>query len=120
MTEDTTPRGPLGDARPDGAERAPTPGGQPQEKVEDRENVGTVKPEDYPLGDRASADTAGLNRGHRRSTGSGPVSGSGAGAGGKGNPEDYDSDPQGGGGKAGVRTDNGPKDGADAPVGGSR
>lgn len=120
MTEDTTPRGPLGDARPDGAERAPTPGGQKQEDVEDRENVSTVTPEDYPLDQRASADTAGLNRGRRRSKGSGPVSGSGAGAGGKGNPEDYDSDPQGGGGDAAVGTDNGPKTGADAPVGGSR
>ena len=25
-----------------------TPGGQPTEKVEDRPNVGTVKPDDYP------------------------------------------------------------------------
>ncbi len=78
------------------------------------------KPFENEIADRATADTAGANRGHRRSTGSGPVSGSGAGAGGKGNPEDYDSDPQGGGGKADVRTDNGPKEGADAPVGGSR
>ncbi|KTR83776.1 hypothetical protein NS277_07365 [Novosphingobium barchaimii] len=44
-----TPRGPLGDARPDaGGDASPTPGGQPPEKVEDRPNVGTVKPEDYP------------------------------------------------------------------------
>lgn len=84
MTNDTTPRGPLGDARPDGAERAPTPGGQRQEDVEDRGNVSTVTPEDYPLDERASADTAGLNRGRRRSTGGGPVSGSGSGAGGRG------------------------------------
>lgn len=57
MTEETkrkreqegTPRGPLGDARPDaGGDARPTPGGQPPEKVEDRPNVGTVKPEDYP------------------------------------------------------------------------
>jgi hypothetical protein len=46
---DETPRGPLGDARPDAAESNDrTGGGQPQEKVEDRPVVGTVKPEDYP------------------------------------------------------------------------
>lgn len=46
---DVTPRGPLGDARPDAAEGDDrTGGGQPQEKVEDRPVVGTVKPEDYP------------------------------------------------------------------------
>jgi len=46
---DKMPRGPLGDARPDAAERNNgTGGGQPQEKVEDRPVVGTVKPEDYP------------------------------------------------------------------------
>lgn len=82
-------------------------GSLPQAKVEDRENVGTVKPDDYPRRDRADGDvSAANNRGHRASKGSGPVSGSGAGAGGKGNPEDYDSDVQGGGGTAGVRTDN--------------
>lgn len=44
-----TPRGPLGDARPDSGEDAsPTPGGQPPEKVSDRPVVGTVKPGDYP------------------------------------------------------------------------
>ena len=32
---------------------ADTPGGQPPEPVEERPNVGTVKPEDYPLKDRA-------------------------------------------------------------------
>ncbi|MBT0667604.1 hypothetical protein HT136_04390 [Novosphingobium profundi] len=57
MTEETkgkseqeaTPHGPLGDARPDaGGDASPTPGGQKPEKVEDRPNVGTVKPEDYP------------------------------------------------------------------------
>jgi hypothetical protein len=31
----------------------PTPGGLPQEDVEDRPNVGTVTPEDYPPEDRA-------------------------------------------------------------------
>lgn len=57
MTEETkrkseqegTPRGPLGDARPDaGGGASPTPGGQKPEKVENRPVVGTVKPEDYP------------------------------------------------------------------------
>lgn len=46
---DGTPRGPLGDARPDaGGDASPTPGGQKPEKVEDRPVVGTVRPEDYP------------------------------------------------------------------------
>ena len=31
-----------------------TPGGQPPEQVQDRPNVGTVKPEAYPVKDRAS------------------------------------------------------------------
>jgi hypothetical protein len=50
---DAPDRGPLGDARP--SPDAPDPrtrGGQPQEDVEDRPSVGTVKPEDYP--DKAS------------------------------------------------------------------
>lgn len=34
-----------------------TPGGQPPEKVEDRPNVGTVEPEDYPLDQRARGET---------------------------------------------------------------
>jgi hypothetical protein len=59
---DHVPRGPLGDARPEHADGAPTPGGRPQEKVEDRDNVSTVTPEDYPLEARASADNAGLRR----------------------------------------------------------
>lgn len=119
---DTNPRGPLGGARPDGEARAPTPGSLPPEKVEGRENVGTVRPEDYPEEEREDGDvTAAANRGRRADKqGSGPVSGSGAGAGGGGNPEDYDSDPQAGGGHQPIRTDNGPKTGADAPVGGSR
>lgn len=42
-------RGPLGDVRPDAAEDDDmTPGGQPSEKPEDRPNVGSVKPDDYP------------------------------------------------------------------------
>jgi hypothetical protein len=52
MTEAEKPkeeRGPLGDARPDSTEEdTTTPGGQPVEKPEDRPNVGSVKPEDYP------------------------------------------------------------------------
>jgi hypothetical protein len=46
--------GPLGDAIP--SKNAPddqTDGGQKPEKVEDRPDVGTVKPEDYPAEDRA-------------------------------------------------------------------
>ena len=35
-----------------------TPGGQPPEPVEDRPNVGTVKPEDYPDIDRAAGVSA--------------------------------------------------------------
>lgn len=48
-----TPRGPLGDTL-SGREKADprTGGAQPQEKVEDRPNVGTVRPEDYPEKDR--------------------------------------------------------------------
>ena len=119
---DTTPRGPPSDTRPDGEVRAPTPGSLPPAKVEDRENVGMVRPEDYPEQERGDGDlTAAANRGRRANKqGSGPVSGSGAGAGGGGNPEDYDPDPQAGGGHQPIRTRNGPKTGADAPVGGSR
>lgn len=32
-----------------------TPGGLPQEKVEDRPSIGTVKPEDYPEEQRRSS-----------------------------------------------------------------
>lgn len=49
--------GPLGDAIP--SKDAPddqTQGGQEPEKIEDRPNVGTVKPEDYPAQDRAKID----------------------------------------------------------------
>jgi len=46
--------GPLGDAIPSrDAPDMQTPGGQKPEKVEDRPNVGTVTPEDYPYEDRA-------------------------------------------------------------------
>ena len=113
---------PRDDARPDSGARAPTPGSLPQQKVEDRENVGTAVPEDYPKTEREDGDvTAARNRGKRANKqGSGPVTGSGAGAGGGGNPEDYDDDAQGGGGHMPRPTDHGPKTGADAPVGGSR
>ena len=96
-------------------------GSLPQEPVERRENVGTTRPEAYPDGEREAGDVSGArNRGHRRSSGSGPVSGSGAGAGGKGNEEDYDSDPQGGGGRAAEADTPPPGKGPDFPVGGSR
>ena len=39
--------GPLGDVRPKPGDPAPTRGGQKQERVEDRPNVGTVTPDDY-------------------------------------------------------------------------
>ncbi len=51
-----------GDARSEQAEGTPTPGGLPQEDAEDRDNVGIVKPEDYPPDQRASAETAGFGR----------------------------------------------------------
>lgn len=38
-------------------DRSDSPGGQPPEPVEDRPNVGTVKPEDYP--DRAQGAPGG-------------------------------------------------------------
>lgn len=116
---DPTPRSPQDDAR---ADTPPTPGSLPPAKAKDREDAGTVRPEDYPKADREDGDVSGAaNRGHRADkTGSGPVTGSGAGAGGGGNPEDYDDDPQAGGGHMPIRTDHGPKTGADAPVGGSR
>ncbi|MBB6124189.1 hypothetical protein [Sphingobium subterraneum] len=46
-------REPAGDVQPDENDIDPrTAGGQPQEKVEDRPNVSTVTPEDYPEADR--------------------------------------------------------------------
>jgi hypothetical protein len=51
-----TLRGPFGDARPDKPGSDPRTGGSlPQEDVEDRPNVSTVKPEDYPAADREIA-----------------------------------------------------------------
>lgn len=54
-SEDFSPkRGPLGDARPDHEKHNTRTGGSlPQEKVEDRDNVSIVTPEDYPAEDRA-------------------------------------------------------------------
>ncbi|HUD91680.1 hypothetical protein [Sphingobium sp.] len=51
-----TPRGPLGDPMPGRAKADPRTGGaQKQEDVDDRPNVGEVKPEDYPESDRDSS-----------------------------------------------------------------
>lgn len=53
-----TPRGPLGDARPDSFDpHQQSEAGQKPEKVENRPSVGTVKPEDYPEDQRAKGDT---------------------------------------------------------------
>ena len=52
-------RGPLGDARPKDKAVDPRTGGSlPQEDVEDRDNVSTVTPEDYPAKDREIANPA--------------------------------------------------------------
>ena len=49
-------RGPFGDARPDNVKDDPRANRSlPQANVEDRENVSTVTPEDYPEADRAIA-----------------------------------------------------------------
>lgn len=54
--KDMPRRGPMGDVIPDeGDPDARTRGGKPQEDVEDRPNVGTVTPEDYPAQDRADS-----------------------------------------------------------------
>ena len=56
QTEEIPRRGPAGDVRPNPDDPDPrTRGGQPQEKVEDRPGVGSVKPEDYPERDRADS-----------------------------------------------------------------
>ena len=67
MSHDSTPckldqqvtktgRGPFGDARPDNTIDDPrTNRSLPQADVEDRENVSTVTPEDYPVTDRSIA-----------------------------------------------------------------
>lgn len=54
--EELPHRGPAGDVQPNEDDLDPsTRGGQPQEDVENRPNVGTVKPEDYPAADRADS-----------------------------------------------------------------
>lgn len=54
QSADSPRRGPLGGARPNNDDPDPrTPGGQPQEDVEDRPSVSTVTPEDYPEDQRA-------------------------------------------------------------------
>lgn len=72
----------MTDPRPGNKEgHAPTPGSLPSEKVENRDNVGTATPEDYPKADREDGDvTATGNKGRRPDQqDSGPASGSGAG-----------------------------------------
>ena len=56
QTDDMPRRGAAGDARPNANDPDPrTRGGQEQEDVEDRPNVSTVTPEDYPEADRANS-----------------------------------------------------------------
>lgn len=51
-----TDRGPFGDARPANTKNDLRANPSlPQEDVDDRENVSTVSPEDYPLSDREEA-----------------------------------------------------------------
>ena len=59
MSDPRSPANSVDDKSPlsnEDTERKPgndTPGGQQPEEVEDRPNVGTVKPEDYPRDQRA-------------------------------------------------------------------
>lgn len=54
--EEMPRRGPMGDVIPNDDDPDPrTRGGKPQEDVEDRPNVGTVTPEDYPARDRTNS-----------------------------------------------------------------
>ncbi len=59
-------RGPYGDARPDADRNEKVTPSTTEEKVEDRENVSTVTPEDYPLADRENSAVDG-RQGNRRS-----------------------------------------------------
>ncbi len=55
-SDDLPRRGPAGDIRPNADDADPrTRGGKPQEDVDARPSVGTVKPEDYPEADRADS-----------------------------------------------------------------
>ena len=52
---DTPRQGPVGDVQPNENDPDPrTRGGRKQEDVEDRPEVSTVKPEDYPKDQRAN------------------------------------------------------------------
>lgn len=56
QTDDMPRRGAAGDVQPNEQDPDPrTRGGQSQEDVEDRPNVSTVTPEDYPAADRAAS-----------------------------------------------------------------
>lgn len=110
----------VGDVEIQQNRRAQSHGSLPPEPVEERENVGSVRPEDYPLADRQDGDATG-NRGRRASRSDGPVRGSGSGAGGGGAPEDYDDDPQAGGGSLNFAASGAAPEGhADGPQGGGR
>lgn len=49
--------------KPDRTENSDTPGGQPQEKVEDRPGVSIVTPDYYPGSDRDDAAPADIGAG---------------------------------------------------------
>ncbi len=51
-----TPRGALGDARPDEHHDPRAGGGQKPEKIEDRPMVGEVNPDEYPAKERRDGD----------------------------------------------------------------
>jgi hypothetical protein len=59
-------RGPFGDARPDADRNENVTPSLTEEKVEDRDNVSTVTPEDYPLADRENSAVDG-RQGNRNS-----------------------------------------------------
>ena len=58
---DSTPRGKLGDARPDERHDSRTRGGLPPEAIEDRPSVSKVQPSDYPAQDRRDGDVTGAD-----------------------------------------------------------
>jgi hypothetical protein len=59
-------RGPFGDARPGADRNTDITPSLTEETVSDRENVGTVTPEDYPLADRENSAVDG-RQGNQRS-----------------------------------------------------
>lgn len=82
----------MTDPRPGSKEGiGPTPGSLPPEKVENRDNVGTATPDDYPKADREDGDvTATGNKGRRPDRqNSGPASSSGPGTRGDFSPWDH-------------------------------